>query len=230
MLGHPDLAAKPTFQDMLTYRLTLMDEIVAKKIDREIALDAANPAAEWELAQPVAFCADWQGLNPQPALLTQAQVLWSDSALYLRFECHFRTLTVFADSDPNGRRDRLWDRDVVEAFLQSDPSRQHCYKELEVAPNGMWIDLDIFPGGRSDLRSGLHHSVSVNQAERLWTAELAVPWQSLTERFDPALTWRANFYRVEGAAEPRQYLAWQPTRTLQPDFHVPEHFGSLRFA
>ena len=215
---------------MLTYQLTLMNEIVAKKIDREIALDAANPAAEWELAQPVAFCADWQGLNPQPGLLTHIQALWSDSGLYLKFECHFRTLTVFADSDPNGRRDRLWDRDVVEAFLQSDPSRQHCYKELEVAPNGMWIDLDIFPGGRSDLRSGLRHSVSVDQTKRLWTAELAVPWQSLTEKFDPALTWRANFYRVEGAAEPRQYLAWQPTHTSQPDFHVPEHFGSLRFA
>ncbi len=207
-----------------------MDEIVAKKIDREIALDAANSAAEWKLARPVEFCADWQGLNPQPALLTQVQALWSDSGLYLRFECRFRTLTVFADSDPNGRRDRLWDRDVVEAFLQSVPSRERRYKELEVAPNGMWIDLDIFPGGRSDLHSGLRRSVSVNQTKRLWTAELAVPWQSLTDKFDPALTWRANFYRVEGTAEPRQYLAWQPTHTAQPDFHVPEYFGSLRFA
>ena len=30
---------------------------------------------------------------------------------------------LFEDSDPNGRRDHLWDRDVAEAFLQPDPSR-----------------------------------------------------------------------------------------------------------
>jgi alpha-galactosidase len=51
----------------------------------------------------------------------------------------------------------------------------------------------------------------------------------LTAHFDPNRVWRANFYRVEGKAEPRQYMAWQPTHTLQPNFHVPEAFGALRF-
>jgi hypothetical protein len=35
MLGHPDLAAKPTFRDMLEDPST-MDKIVAKKIERGI--------------------------------------------------------------------------------------------------------------------------------------------------------------------------------------------------
>jgi len=39
-----------------------------------------------------------------------------------------------------------------------------------------------------------------------------------------------NFYRVEGAAEPRFYSAWQPTGTPAPNFHVPEAFGELVFA
>jgi hypothetical protein len=33
-------------------------------------------------------------------------------------------------------------------------------------------------------------------------------------------------YRLEGA-KPRQYLAWSPTRTPKPDFHVPDAFGWL---
>jgi len=37
--------------------------------------------------------------------------------------------------------------------------------------------------------------------------------KSLTAHFDPAQPWRANFYRVEGKAEPRKYTAWQATNT-----------------
>lgn len=155
--------------------------------------------------------------------------MWSHSTLYLRFVSRYRELNVFSDSDPNGRRDHLWDRDVAEAFLQPDPSRSRFYKELEVAPNGMWIDLDITPGPLADLKSGLQRSVWLDEARHTWTAELRIPFRALTEHFDPAATWRANFYRIEGKQEPRSYLAWRPTNTPQPNFHVPSAFGRLRF-
>jgi alpha-galactosidase len=119
---------------------------------------------------------------------------------------------------------------VVEAFLQPDPSREHFYREFEGSPNGMWVDLDIFPGGRADLKSGLQRALVLDEKSRVWTAELAIPMKSLTAKFDPAAVWRANFYRVEGRKEPRAYLAWQPTHTPQPNFHVPNAFGRLRFA
>lgn len=150
--------------------------------------------------------------------------------LYLRFECRYRELFVFEDSDPKGRRDRLWDRDVAEVFLQPDPTRPSYYREFEVSPNGLWIDLDIFPGGLSDLKSGMTRSVWLDEAERIWSAEMAIPMKALMENFDPAAVWRANFYRVEGPREPRFYSAWQPTGTPQPNFHVPEAFGRLVFA
>jgi len=59
---------------------------------------------------------------------------------------------------------------------------------------------------------------------------MAIPLQALTPEFNPQAIWRTNFYRVEGMEEPRTYLAWQPTRTSQPNFHVPSAFGKLRFA
>jgi alpha-galactosidase len=94
----------------------------------------------------------------------------------------------------------------------------------------MWIDLDIFPGGRADLKSGLQRAVVLDEKSRVWTAELAIPMRAVTTKFDPSAIWRANFYRVEGRKEPRTYLAWQPTHTPQPNFHVPKAFGKLRFA
>jgi alpha-galactosidase len=205
-------------------------EIIASYTAHEIRLDPAHPASEWQNAAPVVFCADWQGKNPDEQRQTQVRVLWSSQTLYLRFECRYRELYLFADSDPNGRRDRLWDRDVAEAFLQPDPSHERSYKEFEVSPNGMWIDLDIFPGGPADLKSNLKKSVVLDEKRKVWTAELAIPMKALTSAFDPKAIWRANFYRCEGSKEPRTYLAWQPTNTPQPNFHVPGAFGTLRFA
>ncbi len=139
-------------------------------------------------------------------------------------------ITVFSDSEPNGRRDQLWDRDVAEVFLQPDRSQLRRYKEFEVSPNGFWIDLDIAPGEKRDLKSGLRRRVILNEVAKTWVAELALPTKSIVAHFDPAVTWRVNFYRVEGSAEPRFYSAWQPTRTPAPNFHVPEAFGELMFA
>lgn len=205
-------------------------EIVAAHVAHEINLDAAHPVPEWQSARPIVFCSDWQGKNPDPQRETQVRVLWSPQALYLRFECRYRELYLFEDSDADGRRDHLWDRDVAEAFLQPDPSRDRYYKEFEVSPNGMWIDLDIAPGGLADLKSGVTKSVVVDEKAHRWAAELAIPIKALTPNFDPKAAWRANFYRVEGPKEPRAYLAWQSTDTPEPNFHVPARFGKLRFA
>ena len=204
--------------------------IEATAVTGDIAVNARHPAIQWRAATPATFCADWQGKNADPELQTTVRVLWSRKTLYLRYECHYRDLYLFPDSDRNGRRDHLWDRDVAEAFLQPDPSKPRYYKEFEVAPNGFWIDLDISPGPLRDLKSRLRHSVWLNERNHIWSAELAIPMKALVENFDPHAEWRANFYRIEGQKEPRFYSAWQPTKTPEPNFHVPSAFGKLRFA
>jgi len=205
------------------------DTITATHIAHEITLDAQHPAPDWTRTEAVAFCADWQGKNADPGRQTSVRALWTLTTLYLRFECRYRELFVFDDSDANGRRDQLWDRDVAEAFLQPDPSRPRYYREFEVSPNGMWIDLDIFPGGLNDLKSGMTRSVWLDREAHTWAAELAIPIKALTPTFDPAAEWRVNLYRAEGPHEPRFYSAWRATGTPQPNFHVPEAFGKLRF-
>jgi hypothetical protein len=209
--------------------MTEPNTVGATHVARGLTLDASHLAPEWQQAEPLRFSADWQGRNTDPELETEVRVLWSPEMLYLRFVCRYRELFVFEDSEPNGRRDHLWDRDVAEAFLQPPPAMGKNYKEFEVAPNGMWIDLDISPPGLSDLKSGLTHSVHTGEQRQVWTAEMAIPMNALTTHFDPAQPWRANFYRVEGKVEPRKYMAWQPTHTPQPNFHVPERFGILTF-
>jgi alpha-galactosidase len=157
------------------------------------------------------------------------RLLWTHEALYLRFLARYRGITVFPDAEPNGRREQLWDRDVVEVFLQPGGTDGTHYKEFEVSPNGFWIDLDIAPEGKRDLKSGLKCRTTIDELNKTWRAELILPMKNLTARFDPSAAWRANFYRVEGANEPRFYSAWRPTKTPAPNFHVPEAFGKLLF-
>jgi alpha-galactosidase len=202
---------------------------VAVRMHESVDLEGFPKESAWEQSSTLRFSADWQGKNADSERETEVRLLWTPETLFLRFRAKYRVITVFPDAEPNGRRDQLWDRDVAEVFLQPDPSIPRTYKEFEVSPNGYWIDLDIAPGEKHDLKSSLRRRVVLNETVKTWVADLALPMKSLVARFDPAFTWRLNFYRVEGATEPRFYSAWRPTGTAVPNFHVPEAFGELVF-
>lgn len=208
---------------------TVPNTVVAACLNNKTAATGFPSSTAWRKAKPILFDTDWQGKNPDPRRRTEVVLLWTPELLFLKFVARYRVITVFDDSDPNGRRDRLWDRDVAEVFLQADSSQPRRYREFEVSPNAFWIDLEIANGVLQHIKSGLQRRVSVDQAAKKWTAELAIPMKSLAQHFDPTSVWRVNFFRVEGPAEPRFYSSWQPTNTPQPNFHVPERFGFLKF-
>src|ERR1700693_671953 len=195
------------------------------------SLDAAAfpPSTAWRAAKPVLFDTDWQGKNADAHRQTEVRLLWTPEFLYLKFVARYRRITVFDEAELGGRRDKLWDREVAEVFLQPDPQQTRRYKEFEVSPNGFWIDLEIANGALQHVKSGLQRRVSIDESKKTWTAELAIPMKSLTQTFDPAAVWRVNFFRVEGPTEPRFYSSWQPTNTPHPNSHVLHRFGYLKF-
>jgi alpha-galactosidase len=186
-------------------------------------------AAWWERAPVTRFERDWRGKEADPQRATEVRLLWNEQTLFLRFFARYRELHVFPNARADGWRDELWERDVAEAFLQPDARDVRVYKELEVSPNGFWIDLNIAHGTKEEMRSGLRRRVLQDAEAQTWTAELAVPMRSLTPVFDRKRSWRVNFFRVEGKVEPRFYSAWSATSTSAPNFHVPEAFGHLEF-
>ena len=183
----------------------------------------------WLKSSPLHFERDWKGKNGDPARSTEVRLLWTPDALFVRFQAKYRNITAFPDAREDGWRDELWNRDVAEAFLQPESSDPWKYKEFEVSPNGQWIDLNIASGEKEELRSKLRRRVVQDAAAKTWTAELVIPMRSLTPTFDAKQSWRVNFFRIEGEAEPRFYSAWSPTYSQEPNFHVPEAFGKLVF-
>jgi alpha-galactosidase len=205
-----------------------MNRIIAYRLGSSLD-DAGLPnAAAWVTTDPVAYCSDWRGEIADAGRETQVRMLWSEAFLYLRFDCRFREIYVYDGG--NSRRDKLWDRDVAEAFIRPPENAPGHYLEFEISPNGDWLDLDIAPGDKTILYCDLKSRVVIDANARLWTAALAIPMNCLTASFNPKDVWRINLFRIEGSEPDRYYSAWQPTHTPRPNFHVPEAFGELHFA
>lgn len=167
------------------------------------------------------------------ALTTTVRALWTTNHLYLAFDCPFTKLTEFENSVPGCERlgskagEHLWNRDVVEVFIGTNPARPGVYAELQVSPRNEHFD-QIIGSGRSakEWNCGLQSAVRVDDARRTWWVELRVPLKALADvPVIPGTRWRANFYRKDHAHE--ALLAWHPT--LQPTFHVPGRFGVMEF-
>ena len=60
------------------------------------------------------------------------------------------------------------------------------------------------------------------------TIAMQIPWSDSLPKPQKGDAWRVNLFRCVGVGDDR-YLAWQPTYTAEPNFHVPEVFGWLDF-
>ncbi|MCU1299371.1 MAG: hypothetical protein JWO91_3649 [Acidobacteriaceae bacterium] len=217
------LFAQPVIECMST-----QDAAIAVKLRDPLAKNGFPPQKAWSSAIPIRFCSDWQRKNPDSLRQTEVRTLWSPDAIFFRFEAKYRDLYTFPEQ--NIRHDELWTRDVAEVFIQPNSESGHTYKEIEISPNGNWLDLALTKGKASDLNCDMKSRASIDVKEKVWTADLAIPVQCLTAQFDSKSDWRVNFFRVEGADPSRFYSAWHATKTQKPNFHVPEAFGILHFS
>jgi Carbohydrate family 9 binding domain-like len=170
-----------------------------------------------------------------PNLKTTMRAFWTDSDLYILFECPYTVLNLFLPADNTQDRVGLWDRDVVEMFLGDDWSNIRHYREFEVAPTGDRIDLAIDLDHESDHKwqSGWETKARIDQQAKIWYAAARIPLSAVSAQPVTAGTrWRMNLYRIDGlGADPqRHFMCWQPTCVQHRDpNHVPEHFGTLIF-
>jgi hypothetical protein len=200
------------------------------RIGEDFEPDGKLSHPEWLKARPTEFCCDWKGANHYPELKTTVLSLWTPASVYFGFRCPYENLHMF-DQSPPQRVLNLYERDVAEVFL-GDNDRSSRYKEFEVSPNGHWLDLQIDwekAGPQWDWETGNRVAAWIDQSARIWTAEIKIPISCLDKTPCSGTVWPVNYYRCCGQVEPRVYLAWRATETDQPNYHVPERFGQIRF-
>jgi len=206
--------------------------VVARYVDLPIA-EADFENRIWGECQPVTISRYWSGEPAPPSRRAEARICWSNEALHVRFVCaQQEPLIVAANPVTDKKTPGLWDRDVCEIFIAPDLTNPSRYFEFEAAPTGEWLDLGITltPSGRQtdwDLDSGFTTTAKL-ELDQLMVG-MRIPWSEAISRPEPGELWRVNVFRCVGPESPNRYLAWQPTKTPEPNFHVPEAFGSLRF-
>ena len=169
-------------------------------------------------------------------LVTEAKIIYDQSFIYFAF--HSADTNIW--STMKKRDEHLWLEEVVEVFLQADPSIPN-YIELEVNPLGTMLDIYLI-----NTRKPIHYeswnseklrwAVSVDGTvdgkdnDRGWSCEIALPLEDIitAPRLPPMVgdRWRLNLYRVEKLPFSAE-LAWSPT--LQDDFHVLPRLGEIVF-
>lgn len=210
-------------------------EIACRPGPHNFTLDGDVRKEAWKHAEWVTFDHDLSGQPSFPEAETRVAALWTPANLYLAFQCRYSTLNVFEGGNPGRERWGLWDRDVVEAFVNPQPERLNHYYEFEVAPNDRWIDLEIdksqTPFNDAGWDSHFEHATRVDEGARLWTAELRIPAASMgVSEIHPGAAWRINFFRADGPGDDtkRRFLAWSAIPEGR-SFHVPTAFGLIRF-
>jgi predicted TIM-barrel fold metal-dependent hydrolase len=198
----------------------------AARIAADFKPDADLSKAAWQKARPVQVDCRTQDHAAMPELATEVRALWSDQYLYLAYTSPYTKLTQFLPADVTRERMGLWERDVVEAFIGSDPEHINVYKEFQSAPTGEKLDLALeLP--KKDFAWSSGFEVAVKVEEKVWRAEWRIPLSALSAQApQPGVSWRINLLRCD--YEHNAYLAWNPT--LSGSFHDPSKFGALEFA
>ncbi|MGI8990105.1 MAG: carbohydrate-binding family 9-like protein [Bryobacteraceae bacterium] len=205
--------------------------IVSRHADADFTVTADPDAKQWKDTSGVFADRGPQG-QKLPVPPTEFRSRWTAENIYFLFICPYRNLYLKSDPVTDRETNKLWDWDVAEVFIGTDPAHIRRYKEFEVSPQEEWVDLDIdrdSPKPDAGLKwdSGFQMKARIDRERKIWYAEMRIPMKSLgLSKPEQGEEMRVNLYRIEGGPPNRILISWQPTGARS--FHVPEAFGKLR--
>lgn len=205
----------------------------------DFSLDGKGSALNWSSAP-------WSSLSAiehAESLATKVKALWSASGLYFLVDCEDRRLTCTFREDGAD----LFREDVVEVFLQPDPSLP-VYFEYEISPLGHELPLLVcnsgatFHGWRPWKQAGTRdtrRAVSIRGGRKEpgascegWTVEFFIPFALLAGLPGslplPGGTWKGNIYRIDYDQPQAAHYALEPATGCH--FHALNAFGTFLFA
>lgn len=187
----------------------------------------------WLKAEFILLTRYWSGAPAPPHRRATARLLWTNENLLVRFDCcQQEPLIISRNPQTEVETANLWERDVCEIFVAPDADKPQKYFEFEVAPTGEWLDYAILQ--RADTReTDASYNSGIKTAAHIlvnsFTIIFQINWQAFGKTPIAGEKWLGNLFRCVGAGANRGYLAWQPTLTPQPNFHVPQAFGIFKF-
>jgi Domain of unknown function (DUF4091)/Carbohydrate family 9 binding domain-like len=210
--------------------------IISKRAPEDFVPDGNLQKEIWQTADWVHFDHDMSGQKHYPQSETDVATVWTPHYVYFADRCKYTTLNVFENADPAVEKWELWNRDVVEVFINPQPERVNHYYEFEVSPNNLWIDLEInkdqSPFNDASWDSHFDHATRIDPERHVWTCEMRIPVDSMgANEISAGAEWRLNLFRADGPGDDsqRRFLSWSTILTGN-SFHAPTRFGIIEFA
>ncbi len=192
-----------------------------------LAMDGVLDEPAWARATPIEFDTSWRG--DATGAKTKVRLLWQRGALFAGFEVEGTGLLADASFPKDRDRPKLYEEDCVELFIGAGPSEPKHYFEIEVGPLGHFLDLEVDKAAKTEnvaWSSGLSVGTRPDASGRRAVIELKLTAPEIRAHLERGVILPFALYRMEGKS-PRQYLAWSPTMTDRPNFHVPDRFGAI---
>lgn len=209
--------------------------IISRFSPKDFVPDGNLEKEVWKTADWVRFDHDRTGRRSYPQSATEVATVWTPHDVYFAYRCKYTVLNIFEDADPAVERWGLWNRDVVEVFLNPQPERVSHYYEFEVSPNDLSIDLEInkdeSPFNDPSWDSHFEHATHIDAGRHVWTREIRIPVVSMrAKNISAGAKWRLNLFRADGPGDDsqRQFLSWSVISN-STTFHTPTRFGIIQF-
>lgn len=213
----------------------------AARASTAITIDGRLDEADWASAGSTDRFVDTRTGAPAPLRAT-SRLLWDDTNLYVAFE----VADDFVQNTIATRDGHLWEQDAVEIMVDPGGDGRN-YFEMQVSPTGQVFDTrydtrrqpqpfgDVAWNSRLQAEVQVRGTANDEEADRGYTAEIAIPWRAFragdppAAKPEPGETWNMNLYVMDTrpGGQGQRSAGWSPTH--EGDFHVPARFGRVTF-
>ena len=172
---------------------------------------------------------------------TKFKILYSETGIYVLAFCEDKLISTEYEKD----QDDIWESDVFEVFLHTDPSNP-VYFEYEINPLNTELVLLIpnddgdfmgwapwhYEGDRKVKKAVQIHGGKAKPGEKItgWTAEMFFPYALFKGLKNvpptPGTEWTGNFYRMDYDTGKRISWSWTP---VEVSFHEYKKFRPIVF-
>jgi hypothetical protein len=212
------------------------------RLKNPLKIDADWDKPEWKRIKSIKI-GKYMGEVPKFRPTVEAKMMYDDENVYVIFRVKDRFVrSIVQEYNGNVSGDSC-----VEFFFSPDPNFPSRYFNLEVNAGGtplIFYVVQPFSDYKKLLPDEIReieiaHSLPEKVDPEItdpvtWTIEYRLPLSILNKysnvtRPGPGVIWKANFYKTGSLTSDPNYITWAFVDYPQPNFHLPEFFGTIEF-